>query len=198
MTITANLVKELREKTGAGRMDCKKALSDAEGDLEKAAILLREWGIAGALKKATRETKEGLVSSYIHGGRIGVLIEVNCETDFVARNREFQELVKDLAMQVASSSPLYVRREDVPEEALRLEKEIYRTQARQTGKPEAVVDKIAEGKLEKYFKDNCLMEQAFIKDPSVTVDEWIKQKISKTGENIIVRRFARFQLGEKV
>ncbi len=198
MTISADLVKELREKTGAGVMDCKKVLVEAKGDLEQAVLLLRQRGIAGAAKKAVREAREGVVGSYIHGGgRIGVLIEVNCETDFVARNPEFQALVKDLGMQAASTNPSYLQRDEVPEAVLDREREIYRVQARESGKPEAVLGKIVDGKMEKFFQDSCLLEQPFIKDSSLTVEELVKQKIAKIGENIVVRRFVRYQLGEK-
>jgi elongation factor Ts len=192
-------IKELREKTGAGIMDCKVALAQSQGDLAKAIDFLRQKGLATASKKAGRETREGLISSYIHfGGKIGVLVEVNCETDFVARNPEFQELVKDVAMQVAGSTPppLYVRSEDVPAEVIEKEKAIYIAQARETKKPEAVIEKIAQGKIDKFLQEVCLLEQPFIKDPQVKIKELIAQKISKIGENIQVRRFIRYQLGE--
>ena len=195
--VTHEMVKDLREKTGAGIMDCKRALSDAGGDMDKALDILRQKGLAIAAKKAARETKEGLISSYIHaGGRIGVLAEVNCETDFVARNSEFQELVRDIAMQIAWSNPPFLRREDVPPSILEKEREIYRAQARETGKPEHVIEKIVDGKIEKFFNDSCLLEQPFIKDSSVTLNDLIRQKIAKTGENISVKRFVRYQLGE--
>jgi elongation factor Ts len=197
MTISAERVKELREKTGAGIMECKKALSDAAGDMEKAIRLLREGGVAVAAKKADRVAREGVIGSYIHGGgKIGVLIEVNCETDFVARNSEFQEMVKELAMQVAWSNPTYLCREEIPEEVLNQEREIYRVQAKQSGKPETVVEKIAEGKMEKFFQGVCFLEQPFIKDPSTSIGELVKEKISKIKENIVIRRFVRYQLGE--
>lgn len=190
-------VKTLREQTGAGMMECKKALEEADGDLERAVQLLRERGAALAAKKASREAREGMIGSYIHaGGRIGVLVEVNCETDFVARTPDFQELVKDLAMQIAWSNPAYLRREDVPEAVLEQEREIYRNQARQSGKPEAVIERIVSGKLEKFFQEHCLVEQPFIKDSSITVRERIQQTIAKLGENIVIRRFVRYQLGE--
>ena len=190
-------VKTLRERTGAGMMDCKQALEEAGGDLERAVQLLRERGAALAAKKATREAREGLIGSYVHaGGRIGVLVEVNCETDFVARTPDFQELVKDLAMQIAWSNPTYLRREEVPESVLEQEREVYRNQARQSGKPEAVIDRIVSGKLEKFFQEHCLLEQPFIKDNAITVGERIQQAIAKLGENIVVRRFVRYQLGE--
>ena len=195
-TISSDTVKELREKTGAGIMDCKRALADSGGDLEKAIDLLRQKGLSAAAKKASREAKEGLVSSYIHGGgKIGVLVEVNCETDFVARNSEFQELVKDIAMQIAASNPSYVRREDVPADVLERERSIYKIQAKESGKPEHVLDKIVEGKVEKFYLETCLLEQPFIKDPSVTINDMVQQKIAKIGENIIVKRFTRYQLG---
>ena len=196
VTISSVTVKDLREKTGAGIMDCKRALADAGGDLEKAIDILRQKGLSAAAKKASRETKEGVIGSYIHGGgRIGVLVEVNCETDFVARNSEFQELVKDIAMQIAAANPSYVCREDVPAAVLDKERGIYKVQAKESGKPEHVLDKIVEGKVEKFYIDACLLEQVFIKDPSVSINEIIKQKIVKTGENISVKRFTRYQLG---
>jgi len=195
-TISSDAVKELREKIGVGIMDCKRALADSGGDIEKAIDLLRQKGLSSAAKKASRETKEGVISSYIHGaGKIGVLVEVNCETDFVARNSEFQELVKDIAMQIAASNPSFVRREDVPADVLEKERSIYKIQARESGKPEHVLDKIVEGKVEKFYVETCLLEQSFIKDPSVTINEMIQQKIAKIGENISVKRFTRYQLG---
>jgi len=195
--VTQEMVKDLREKTGAGIMDCKRALSEAGGDMDKALDILRQKGLAIAAKKAARETKEGLISSYIHaGGRIGVLVEVNCETDFVARNPEFQELVKDITMQIAWSNPPYLRREEVPPSVLEKEREIYRAQARETGKSEHVIEKIVDGKIEKFLNDSCLLEQPFIKDSSVTLNDLIRQKIAKTGENISIKRFVRYQLGE--
>ncbi|ATY85000.1 elongation factor Ts [Kyrpidia spormannii] len=197
MAITAAQVKELRERTGAGMMDCKKALTDAEGDMDKAIQLLRERGLAAAAKKAGRVATEGLVEAYIHGGgRIGVLVEVNCETDFVANTDEFRSLVKDIAMQVAASRPEYVRREEVPAEVIEKEKSIYRAQAEAEGKPAAIVERMVEGRLEKFYKEACLLEQPFIKNPDITVEQLVKEKISKIGENISVRRFARFELGE--
>lgn len=197
MTITAQTVKELREKTGAGFMDCKAALSENAGDVEAAIDYLRKKGIAAAARKAHRETGEGLVESYIHpGGKIGVLIEINCETDFVARTEDFQAMVKDLAMQVAAASPLYLGVDDIPEEALAKEKEILLGQARESGKPENVLEKIVEGRLKKYYEEVCLLEQKFIKDTDLTVQDVVKNAIAKLGENIRVRRFQRFQLGE--
>ncbi|MDI3327205.1 MAG: translation elongation factor Ts [Alicyclobacillaceae bacterium] len=197
MAISAAQVKELRERTGAGMMDCKKALTDAGGDMEKAIQLLRERGLAAAAKKAGRIATEGLVEAYIHGGgRIGVLVEVNCETDFVAKTDEFRELVRDIAMQIAASRPEYVRREDVPAEVVEKEKEILRAQALNEGKPAHIVEKMVEGRVEKFFKEVCLLEQPFIKNPDVTVEQLVKEKIAKIGENISVRRFVRFELGE--
>jgi elongation factor Ts len=199
MSASPELVKRLREMTGAPMMECKKALDEAEGDLEKAFTILRKRGQASAAKKAGRVASEGLVGSYIHaGGKIGVLVEVNCESDFVARNEEFQQLVHDLAMQVCATDPRFIRKEDVSPEILDREREILRTQAAASGKPEAVLNRIVEGKLEKFYEDNCLYEQHFIKDlaGSITVRELINSKIAKFGENITVRRFARFKVGE--
>lgn len=197
MVISAHAVRDLREKTGAGIMDCKKALSESNGDFEKAVDFLRKKGLAAAARKSSRIATEGLVLSYIHaGGKIGVLLEVNCETDFVAKTPEFHEFVKDIAMQVAAANPLCVRREDVPAEMIEKEKEIYKAQALATGKPEKVVEKIAEGKLEKYFNENCLLEQQYIKNPDISINQLVAEKIAKTGENISVRRFVRYQVGE--
>ena len=191
------LVKELREKTGAGLLDCQKALGEAQGDVEKALRVLREKGLAKAAKKGTRVASDGAVGSYIHpGAKIGVLIEVNCETDFVARTDEFQQLVRDLAMQVAASSPRYVRREEVPEEELENERAIYRVQAEQSGKPAQVIERIVTGQLERYYKDVCLLEQPFIKQSDRTVKDVVQEAVARLGENVTVRRFARFQLGE--
>lgn len=198
-TITAGMVKELRERTGAGMLDCKKALEEKNGDMEQAIEYLREKGIASAAKKAGRIAAEGVVESYIHGGgRIGVLVEVNCETDFVAKTPEFRELVKDIAMQIAASRPEYVSKEDVPESELEKEKHILKAQALNEGKPEKVVEKMVQGRIEKYYKEVCLLEQPFIRDPEITVNQLIINKISKIGENIKVRRFARFELGEGI
>jgi elongation factor Ts len=195
-TISAESVKNLREKTGAGMMECKKALTESGGDFEKAIDLLRQKGLATALKKAGRSVSEGLIYSYIHMGRIGTMVEINCETDFVARTDDFKELVKDVAMHVAAANPLYLMREDVPMDVLEREKEIYRVQV--AGKPQQVIEKIIEGKLEKFYADNCLLDQVFIKDPDQkkTVKDIVTEKVAKLGENIIIRRFARFQLGE--
>jgi elongation factor Ts len=194
---TANEVKDLREKTGAGMMDCKKALEEAKGDMEQAIVILRKKGLASAQKKSARTAAEGMIGHYIHaGGKLGVLVEVNCETDFAARNVEFQTLVKDVSMHIAAQSPLYVRREDVPAEELQREKDIYREQARASGKPEQIIDKIAEGKLESYYQMVCLYDQPFVKDPGQTVEQLINGLIGKIGENIRVRRFVRFKTGE--
>lgn len=198
MEISAGQVKELREKTGAGMMECKKALADAAGDSEKALKLLRERGLAAAAKKAGRATREGVIGQYIHaGGKLGVLVEVNCETDFVARTPEFQDFVRDIAMQIAAANPLYVRREDVPASALDNEREIYRKQALAEGKPAPVVEKIVEGRLKKYYAEVCLYEQPYIKDSDVTVEELVKSKIATIKENIAIRRFTRFQVGQE-
>lgn len=195
--VTAAMVKELRERTGAGMLDCKKALVECEGDMEKAIDFLREKGLAAAAKKAGRITAEGVVDSYIHlGGRIGVLIEVNCETDFVAKTDDFKEFVKNMAMQVAASSPLYVRREDVPKDVIDHEKDILKQQALNEGKPEKIVEKMVEGRIEKYFKEVCMLEQPYIRDPDKSVQDILKETIAKLGENISIRRFTRYQMGE--
>jgi len=199
MSVSAELVKKLREISGAPMLECKKALEEAGGDQEKAFTVLRKRGQAAAAKKAGRATSEGVVGSYIHaGGKMGVLIEVNCESDFVARNEEFQRLVHDLAMQVCATDPRFVRKEDVTEEILKREKEILKEQAAASGKPEAVLDRIVEGRLGKFYEDTCLYEQHFIKDTTgaMTIGELIASKIAKFGENITVRRFARFKVGE--
>ncbi|HNP61272.1 MAG TPA: translation elongation factor Ts [Nitrospirales bacterium] len=191
------MVKELRGKTGAGILDCQKALQDTENNVEKAIDLLRQKGLAAAQKKAGRETKEGIISSYIHSGsKIGVLIEVNCETDFVARNEEFQAFVKEVALQIAASHPLYIKREDVPADLIEREKNIYLAQIKESGKPEASWEKIIKGKLEKYFQEQCLLEQGFIKDPSISIQDLLSQKIAKLGENLTISRFTRYQLGQ--
>ena len=195
--IDAKLVKELREKSGAPMGDCLKALQEANGDIEGAFVVLRKRGMASAQKKAARSTNEGAVGTYIHaGGKIGVLLEVNCESDFVARTDDFQELLKDVAMHIAASDPKFVRPEDVTPEDLEREREIYKAQAAATGKPPAVVEKIAEGKMAKFYEEVCLLEQPFIKDQSISVKELIAQKVGKLGENITVRRFARFKVGD--
>jgi elongation factor Ts len=195
--ISAALVKQLRERTGAGMMECKNALVEANGDLEKAEVILRKKGIASASKKASRSTKQGVIGSYIHAGhQIGVLIEVNCESDFVARTDDFQHLVHDIAMQVAAADPQWVRKEDVTHDALEREKDIQRARALGEGKPEKMVDKIVEGRMQKYYEEVCLYEQPFVKENSMTVSDLIKSKIAKLGENISVARFARFKVGE--
>ncbi len=195
--ITAAMVKELREKTGAGIMDCKGALKEKDGNLEEALVYLREKGLASASKKGGRITSEGVVFSYIHaGGKIGVMVEVNCETDFVARTDDFIDFVKDIAMHIAAAAPVALAREDMPTEVVESERSIFRTQALDSGKPEKIVDKIIDGKIEKFFKENCLMEQAFVKDTDLSIDECIKQMITKTGENISIRRYTRYVMGE--
>jgi elongation factor Ts len=199
MEVNATIVKELRDKTGAGIMDCKKALAETGGNLEKATDYLRQKGLAAAAKKADRVASDGAVGAYVHpGGKIGVLVEVNCETDFVARTSEFQALLKDIAMQVAAANPRYVRREEVPAEELEKERSIYRQQALELGKPEKVVEKIVEGKMESFFSEACLLEQAFIKNPDVKVSDIVNEAVARLKENIQLRRFARFHLGEGV
>jgi elongation factor Ts len=195
--ISAAQVRELREKTGAPMMDCKNALTEAKGDLDQAIVLLRKRGVAMAGKKAARATREGSVASYIHaGGKIGVLVEVNCESDFVARTDDFKDLVRDIAMHIAASDPKFIRKEDVTPDAYEREKDIYRAQAASTGKPANVVEKIVEGKMGKFYEEVCLYDQPFIKDQSISVSQLIAQKIGKLGENISVRRFARYKVGE--
>ncbi|HEX5020845.1 MAG TPA: translation elongation factor Ts [Candidatus Binatia bacterium] len=197
MDVSASAVKELRETTGAGMMDCKKALAESGGDLQKAVDYLRQKGLAAAAKKADRRAADGAVGAYVHpGGKIGVLVEINCETDFVARTAEFQALVKDIAMQVAAANPRVVRREEVSPDELEKEKAIYRQQALETGKPEKVVERIVEGKIERFFSEICLLEQSFIKDPDKNITNVINDAIARLGENIQIRRFARYHLGE--
>jgi elongation factor Ts len=197
MSVSAADVKKLREMTGAGMMDCKNALADAGGDFDKAVDYLRTKGLAKAAKKAGRETSEGIVYSYIHpGNRIGVLVEVNCETDFVARNETFRALVHDLAMHIAASNPRWVSREEVTESDIEHEKQIYRDQMVESGKPENIIEKIVEGKMDKFYSESCLMEQGFIKDPDTTVSELLQSKIAEIGENMKVSRFARFEIGQ--
>ncbi|MBW1720760.1 MAG: translation elongation factor Ts [Deltaproteobacteria bacterium] len=197
MEIKATLVKELREKTGVGVMDCKEALQACDGDMEKAVEYLRKKGIATAQKRGGRATSEGQIQSYIHaGGKIGVLVEVNCETDFSAKTDDFSEFVKNIAMQIAATNPLAIDREGVPEEILAKEKEIYATQAKASGKPEKVIDRIVEGKLKKFYSEVCLLEQAYVKNPDITVQDLLNELMAKTGENIVIRRFVRYQLGE--
>ena len=196
--ITADLVKTLRERTGAGMMDCKAALAETNGDIEKAVDVLRKRGLASAAKKSGRTTSEGVVGSYVHmGGKIGVLVEVNCESDFVARTEDFQTLVKELGLQIAAAAPLYVSRDEVPADALEREKAIYREQMANSGKPANVIDKIVEGKLTSYYEQFCLLDQPSIRDPKVKVEDMIKAVIGKLGENIAVARFARFKVGER-
>jgi elongation factor Ts len=195
--ITAEMVKQLRERTGSGMMDCKKALTETDGNVEKAIEYLREKGLAAAAKKAGRIAAEGLVESYIHGnGRIGVLVEVNIETDFAAANEDFKQLVKDIAMQIAAAKPEYVRKEEVPTDVLEKEMNILRAQARNEGKPEKIIEKMVEGRIEKFYKDICLLEQPWIKDTDKTIQQLVTEKIAVIGENISVRRFARFERGE--
>ena len=190
-------LKEIRERTGAGVVDCKKALKESDGNIDKAIIFLREKGLAAAAKRAGRVAAQGTVGSYIHGGgKIGVLVEVNCETDFVARTDEFQQLIKDIAMQVAASNPRYVQRDEVPAQEAEKERAIYRTQTLESGKPENVIDRIVEGRLEKFYIEQCLLEQGFIREPSKTIEQLVKEVVARTGENIVVRRFARFQIGD--
>jgi elongation factor Ts len=196
MSISAELVKELREKTGVGFMECKSALQESNGDVEAAVTILRKRGLASLTKKSGRETKDGLIGAYIHNGKIGVMLEVNCETDFVARNPDFQTLVKDIAMHIAASDPRFIKKEDVAEDVLQKEREIYTVQARATGKPENVLDKIVDGRMSKYYSEACLLEQPFVKDPAITVRDHIAAHIQKIGENIQIRRFTRYKLGE--
>jgi elongation factor Ts len=197
--IKADQVKKLREKSGVGMMECKKALTEACGDMEKAELILRERGLAAASKKSNRATNQGIIESYIHpGSKIGVLLEVNCETDFVARNEQFKELVHNIALHIAAAAPVYVSIDDVPAEIQESEKEIYRKQALNEGKPEAVLEKIAEGRLKKFYEEHCLLEQPYVKDNDITINELVKQAIAKIGENIIIRRFCRYVLGEEI
>ena len=199
MEISAELGKKRREKTGGGLMDCKEALKNAAGDMEKAIEYLREKGLAKLQKRMGRTASEGVIASYIHtGAKVGTMVEINCETDFVANTKEFQEFAKDIAMQITASNPLYVKREDVPEDAKEAEKNIYRKQAMESGKPEKIIDKIADGKMEKFYEEVCLIEQPFIKNQDITVKELLEELIVKMGEKIIVNRFVRFQLGETI
>ena len=198
MAISAALIKDLREKTGVGIMDCKEALTECEGDIQKAIEHLRKKGIATAKKRGGRTTSQGQVQSYIHGGgKIGVLVEVNCETDFTGKTEDFTLFVRDLAMQIAATSPVAIDRDQVPEEILQKEREIYASQARETGKPENVIEKIVEGKLKKFYSEACLLEQPFVKNPDITVQDLANEMMAKTGENIVIKRFSRFQLGEE-
>jgi len=196
-TVTAAMVKQLREKTGAGMMDCKQALSGCDGDLEKAVEFLRKKGLATAQKRAGRAVSEGTVQSYIHmGGKLGVMVEVGCESDFVAKNEDFTEFAHNIAMHIAATNPVSIRPEDVPEEVVAREMEIYRAQALETGKPEQIVDKIAAGKMQKFYKENCLLNQGYVRNPEITVQDLLNELIAKIGENISIKRFARFQVGE--
>ena len=198
MASMSGLVKELRGKTGAGILDCQHALKETDSDIEIAIHLLRKKGLAAAQKKAGRETKEGVISSYIHAGsKIGVLVEINCETDFVARNDEFQSLVKDVALQIAAANPVYIQRENVSAATIERDKSVYLGQAKEMGKPEAAWDKIVQGKLEKFYQEQCLIEQSFIKDPNSTIKQILTEKIAKLGENISIARFTRYQLGQE-
>ena len=198
-TISASTVKELREISGAGMMDCKKALTEASGDLEKAIDILRKTGMAKARKKSGRSAKEGIILPYIHpGAKLGVLLEINCETDFVANTDDFKNLSKDIAMHIAASAPMSVSREEIPQETLEREKEIYADQARQSGKPENIIEKMTEGRLNKFYQENVLLEQTFVKDPDKTVADLITETVAKLGENILISRFSRFQLGERI
>jgi elongation factor Ts len=195
--ITAAMVKQLRDKTGSGMMDCKKALAENSGDMEKAIDFLRKKGLATAAKRAGRATMEGVVQPYVHtGGKLGVMVEVNCETDFVAKSEDFQEFAKNVAMHIAATSPIGISPEDVPAETLAREKEIYMDQAKQTGKPENVIEKIVEGKMNKFLKENCLMNQAYVRNPDITIADLLNELIAKIGENISIKRFVRFQIGE--
>ena len=196
-TISAGMVKDLREKTGAGMMDCKQALAQSDGDMEKAVDFLRKKGLATAQKRAGRSMSQGVIQSYIHmGGKIGVLVEVNCETDFVAKTDDFKEFVKNIAMHVAASNPLGIAKEDISAELINREMEIYRAQVLEMGKPANMAEKIAEGKLAKFFKDSCLLTQPYVRDPNVTISDILNEVIGKTGENIVIKRFVRFQIGE--
>ena len=197
MAISATLIKELREKTGVGIMDCKAALTECDGDLDKAVDHLRKKGIATAKKRGGRETSQGQVQAYIHaGGKIGVLVEANCETDFTGKTDDFSSFVKDIAMQIAATNPITIDRENVPQDILEKEKDIYATQAKASGKPEKVIEKIVEGKMKKFFSEACLLEQTFVKNSDITVQDLVNELIAKTGENIVIKRFSRFQLGD--
>jgi elongation factor Ts len=195
--VTAAMVKQLRDKTGSGMMDCKKALTENDGDMEKAIDFLRKKGLATAAKRAGRETSEGVVQPYVHtGGKLGVMVEVNCETDFVAKSEDFQEFAKNIAMHIAATNPIGISPEDVPAETMAREKDIYMDQAQQTGKPDNVIEKIVEGKMNKFLKENCLMNQAYVRNPDITIADLLNELIAKIGENISIKRFVRFQIGE--
>ncbi|MEA3435914.1 MAG: translation elongation factor Ts [Thermodesulfobacteriota bacterium] len=196
-TISAEMVKQLREKTGAGIMDCKQALSECDLDIDKAVDFLRKKGLATAAKRAGRAMTEGMIQSYIHmGGKLGVMVEIGCETDFVAKNEDFKEFAKNIAMHITAANPLGIKVEDVPEDLINKEREIYRAQALEMGKPENMIDKIAEGKLNKFIKESCLLNQAYVRDPKITIADLLNELIAKIGENITIKRFARFQIGE--
>ncbi len=196
-TISAATVKQLREKTGAGIMDCKEALSECNGDISKAVDFLRKKGLATAAKRSGRATTEGIIESYIHmDSKLGVLVEINCETDFVAKNDDFKEFAKNIAMHITATNPVSIRPEDVPKETIDKEKEIYRAQVLDMGKPEQIADKIVDGKLKKYFKENCLMNQDYVRDPNITIEDLLNEMVAKIGENITIKRFARFKIGE--
>jgi elongation factor Ts len=196
-TISAATVKQLREKTGAGIMDCKEALSECNGDISKAVDFLRKKGLATAAKRAGRATTEGIIESYIHmDSKLGVLVEINCETDFVAKNDDFKEFAKNIAMHITATNPVSIRPEDVPKEIIDKEKEIYRAQVLEMGKPEQIADKIVDGKMKKYFSENCLMNQAYVRDPNITIEDLLNEMVAKIGENITIKRFARFKIGE--
>jgi len=197
LEITASMVKDLRDKTNAGMMDCKKALKETNGDMEKALDFLRQKGLAKAMKRSGKETSEGVIHAYIHGGgRIGVLVEVNCETDFAAKSEDFLEFAKNIAMQIAASNPVGVQREDIPEEIVLRERSIYMAQARETGKPENILEKMVDGKMRKFYEESVLLEQAYVKDPDRSIQDYLNELVAKIGEKIIIRRFARYQLGE--
>jgi len=196
-TISAATVKQLRDKTGAGIMDCKEALSECNGDISKAVDFLRKKGLATAAKRAGKATTEGIIESYVHmDNKLGVLVEINCETDFVAKNEDFKEFAKNIAMHITATNPVSIRPEDVPKETIDKEKEIYRAQVLDMGKPEQIADKIVDGKMKKFFKENCLMNQAYVRDPDITVEDLLNEMVAKIGENITIKRFARFKIGE--
>ncbi|MGA7876236.1 MAG: translation elongation factor Ts [Desulfoferrobacter sp.] len=198
MEVTAAMVRDLREATSAGMMDCKKALQDTEGDMEKAVDLLRKKGLSKAMKRSGREASEGMVHAYIHaGGRLGVLLEVNCETDFAAKSEDFQEFVKNVAMHIAAANPFGIQREDVPQEVMEREKAIYLEQARESGKPENILEKMVEGKMRKFYEESVLMEQAYVRDPNITIQDYLNELVAKIGEKIVIRRFCRYQLGSE-
>lgn len=197
MEITATMVKDLRDKTNAGMMDCKKALQETKGDMEKALDFLRQKGLAKALKRSGKEASEGIIHAYIHGGgRIGVLVEVNCETDFAAKSEDFLEFTKNVSMQIAAANPLGIQREDIPEDIIQRERAIYMAQAKESGKPEKILEKMVDGKMRKFYEESVLLDQAYVKDPDKTIQDYLNELVAKIGEKIIIRRFARYQLGE--